>query len=181
MNAKTIDKVLVRIDGKVLGPFPVTDLLKIKGFTPQTLVSFPGSEKWATAWRALKINVYAPPAVTSPGGYQDDGEWKKLIHLEERPLHIQYVQGYVSEPPVKKEEAWVDEWLIRLGVWNIRVGLALLVLGLCLPARKLHHQAFPINSKPGVHAVLKNPAKSLRPATFPIKRKALAKHHKFVG
>ncbi len=47
--------------GEIFGPYPVSRLRVLAGFTKQTMISIVGSDKWAPAYRVLNLKTEDPP------------------------------------------------------------------------------------------------------------------------
>ncbi len=97
--------VLVQLNGKVQGPFAVKTLRHMRGFHGHCLVSYPGSDKWAPAYRVLAtIQTYEPPMAYTP----DTSE--PLIEWTPPTTAVSYFDWKADRIP----GAWVDRWLKRI-------------------------------------------------------------------
>jgi hypothetical protein len=98
--------VMVQLREGVIGPFPVRQLHRLSGFTPQTYVSFPGTDKWAPAFRVLSLNSYEPPIAGLDSVYE--------------PMMAKGIPKQVVFDWKAKGSAlgWVDRWFRRLAIFN---------------------------------------------------------------
>lgn len=104
--------MMVQLKGGVVGPFPVKQLRRLNGFTPQTFVSFPGSDKWAPAYRVLSLNSYEPPMAAGPSFYEP-----MLENTNSKPLVFDWkAKGSTL--------GWVDRWFQRLAIFNAVLAVA---------------------------------------------------------
>ncbi len=107
------DTVLVHLQGKVVGPWPVKDLGRLKGFTMQTLVSYPKSGRWAPASSVLNLNSNDPPLANPFQPFQGI--------LDRTPPSSAAVFDWKA---AANSQGWSDRWFRRLAIFNI-----LLVIG----------------------------------------------------
>src|SRR5688572_22618668 len=107
VKGSTQESVFVQLQGKVFGPYKVKELAQLRGYTPQSLISFVGSEKWAPAYRVLNINPDQPPLalITVSPDFQFDFPGQKTA-----------ATFYWKAP--KTPPSWVDRWFRRLAFAN---------------------------------------------------------------
>lgn len=116
MSTITTECVLVRLQGQVMGPYSVTQLRRLKGFTGQTLVSYPGSDKWAPAFRVLNMNAYEPPIAGASGIGERWIEWSPPTLQAASPVFDWKAKHIPGE--------WVDRWLSRVLIFNVFLAVA---------------------------------------------------------
>ncbi len=105
---------MVHLDGKVVGPWPVKDLRQLRGFTVQTLVSYPDSGKWAPAFRVFNMNSYEPPVAAAAETY------KRMLDWTPPPTTTVAAFDWKAPP----FEAWSDRWFRRLAIFNTLLVIA---------------------------------------------------------
>jgi hypothetical protein len=130
---------MVHLEGKVVGPWPVKDLRQLKGFTGQTLVSYPDSGKWAPAFRVFNMNSYEPPVAMSSRSIPETPYWTP-------PTAVPAFDW--KAPPYR--ERWSDRWFRRLAIFN-----TLLVVGSLVG---WHYPAIRMPLQAEVRYALKSPA-----------------------
>jgi hypothetical protein len=108
--------VLVQLRGQVIGPFSVKQLRRLGGFTGQTLVSYPGTEKWAPAFRVLNINSYEPPVAGVSGVSERWVDWIAPSVPAASPVFDWKAKRIPGE--------WVDRWFSRLVLLNVVLAMA---------------------------------------------------------
>jgi hypothetical protein len=129
------ERILAQLNGKVIGPLPIFEMRRLKGFTVQTLVSYPGSDKWAPAFRALNLNVYEPRVAVSANFYDQKMAWGAMpVRLEDRTVP-RVIHGRVASD-AKPSAGWVDLWFRRLMIFNGVLILSAWVGWDHLPAQK---------------------------------------------
>jgi hypothetical protein len=160
MNAKKNESVLVQLGRKIVGPVPVHQLSQLKGFSSQALVSFPGSEKWAPAYRVLKMNLYEPPVARYSGDYQPRLSWQGETYPPNIPMPIQYIEGPVGS--ALKNEAWVDKWFWRMAIFHLVLVMSAFIAWSNPSVRSLLQSQLPSNKAlPHLLAMQFQPVKTL--------------------
>jgi hypothetical protein len=115
--------VLVQLDGHVMGPWPVSRLTELKGFNGKTFISFPGSEKWAPAFRVLKGFSFDAPLTMGSDNDSSIGHGMlptlgiQSIMNEPTPSRV---MDFVAAPL----SSWVDRWFRRLALFNLLLAVA---------------------------------------------------------
>ena len=174
MNTVKAEVVLVQLNGQVVGPFPVKRLYELKGFNAQTLVSYPGTGKWASAWRVLNLKTYAPPVANSEAS-DTFGNSPNFSKFGPAPLQIQFMLTPTSTVS-PKEEAWVDRWFRRLAVFNGILAIGAVSAWFYFPLRapaSIRHPAF-VKMTP--RAVSKPVVRRSLPVRVPAKAVPFKKH-----
>ena len=123
MNISGGELVLVRLRNEVIGPILVNRLHEVKGFTPQTFVSFPGSGKWAPAFRILNIRAPHAPLVITPN-LTGEASWVVVPQFSQARKAL---TSRVFEGPIgPATRGWVDRCLRRLVVAHTLIAIAIL-------------------------------------------------------
>lgn len=133
MNSLWNERVLVQLRGNVLGPFPVSDLRRLSGFTPRTLISFAGSEKWAPAFRILGEKIlFDGPLNISPdkeGPLPPIDAFSSVFFAPKDSARAR-ISDFVA-PDIRQGLA--DRWFRRLVFFNFVLGLAIYAAWSCPP------------------------------------------------
>src|SRR5579872_6893289 len=134
MNTLWRERVLVQLRGNVLGPIPVSDLRRLSGFTSQTMISFPGSEKWAPAFRVLNQQIFADcPLEISP---LEDSRPPSMnafpdIFAPHTPKRMKISDFTATDGG----RTVTDRWFRRLAIVNLMLALAVFSAWSYLPLR----------------------------------------------
>ena len=85
MQASASNPVLVKLNGKIVGPCPVHQLRKLTGFTLQTPVSVPGTGQWEPAFQAIDLKTYFDTPSKNSFVRAQQAKNLKLLFSPERP------------------------------------------------------------------------------------------------
>lgn len=147
------DRVFVQLQGKVIGPWPVKQLPQLKGFTLKTFISYPGSEKWAPAYRVLKTNTdlgHVPLSIGPGSNQASESRWDPF----DRPFF-----DWCAKNTRSTQESWVDRSFRRLFFLNTFLAIGIYAVWSYAPCRKplekelrrdsilIEHQIRPIVSR----------------------------------
>src|SRR5947209_5476504 len=123
MRKNDEDVVLVQLSKRVQMPFRVRDLCRLKGFTPQTLVSYPGTDKWAAAFRVLNLRTYEPPMAMATS--------MNSIMIDVNAAPPAFFDWKATDSPPE----WTDRWFKRLFLFNLFLALLGLSMWSYKPSR----------------------------------------------
>src|SRR5258706_2493092 len=113
MRTSPEDDVLVQLNGRVHGPYPVKSLRNMIGFNGHCLVSYPGSDKWAPAFRVLaNIQSYEPPMAYTPATREPIPDWTAPAQSPAFDWKADRIPG-----------AKVNRWLKRMAVFNLLLAI----------------------------------------------------------